>query len=1036
MSITDGTNIIFPNGSQFPECTGGNNSSTQLPFDITVLTANVGMTHISNKYYFTQAATSQITFQVLLRLDCALSNYIRNNGGNFFVNHEWFDDNLNSLSLVGCMAIEQTQIKYSQNLFPTSINIGYKETQTLIFNYDYVAGPAGADIALNWNIVNNCSSTLFTITTLEYFLNNGSANILQLNTVTPIALSGTSTGTLRIEATIVMNECAGSCANTDIAATLAYGCDASTYSPIIFCTQCDEIITTYINFENVEPTILYTRISPMDENSTINWANFLPEKALYEQPYDVSCPSNSLHWEYKITNPTNSKITAKHLRIIINEGSADNLTLMDGKGGLDPDFITTTNTNLHDFKTFTYNGLHTACKDQLFPTNAISGFEFQIEDLAPGETINIKFETRKCCTGDFSQFDYLFGIPKNYNRFYLDIQPQGICSPNQNIALKAVDANGAPDNIIFPGISTHWNNNGVPPDIEMKTTFMPTLSNIIVFPDNEYTSTNCSSVTALSIPNVITVNDLIGNITTVDEYDLQALGYQGLLDGSKKPDYINSPLLQNAYIRVAINCESGLQMDLLNQFSAYDPKYDFTPYFISGNIKWAPQFKIALQNNLNCDEEHTYLFFYRLGDLMADLNFLAGTKNPIDFIDNCAFKFNMFPCCELPLSHYVNGSNSGGYKIQFSLLGNCGTGNNPTAFNSGNYTDPSLCWLPLKKVEDDILINCPGCYGVGLITKAYYIRKKTMGYKDANNNQLADLNSSNATELIKYEPTIAKGKANYPNYDLMTHSIAAHGDELEDHFVSFLQDGDPTKGGYKYDEMICKQSFLRCLQILRKIPNAGGGMMDVNVTGFDFYIDDKNIANTDCADCDNFENYVGYTTKFEMHVNDITANGISSLFEWDGTTTNDASRNYLFSINDFDIASGKTNPNQFFAQANGNSTTYHNSFSNPYKYDVDERYRLVVRYRVCGNIVTDANGSNVITTAAIENDAYMIGTKLTFADALDPSNYPKMPNTKTESCWSPFNWAWTSACTFNSVCSNTSALPIGQKFCQCLQIQM
>ncbi|MBK8846473.1 MAG: DUF11 domain-containing protein [Bacteroidetes bacterium] len=98
-------------------------------------------------------------------------------------------------------------------------------------------------------------------------------------------------------------------------------------------------------------------------------------------------------------------------------------------------------------------------------------------------------------------------------------------------------------------------------------------------------------------------------------------------------------------------------------------------------------------------------------------------------------------------------------------------------------------------------------------------------------------------------------------------------------------------------------------------------------------------------------------------------------------------------MHDEDIKNAKLNQNANYFFASSSNNWINNVSQNTFNFDTEQRYRLVLRYKVCGNITTDASFSNALSQSVITNDAYLIGDKITFANAFNKSKYPEMPGT-------------------------------------------
>ncbi|MBK8846474.1 MAG: hypothetical protein IPO27_08035 [Bacteroidetes bacterium] len=832
LSVMDGGIVVPVNANEYPSCFGSITqiSSSPFLFDMTNVSGVTFQQNQSNyniyDLEFTTAGTYSLSFN--LKLNCSLNGYFsllnyasptlncNLTFGNLSVD---VDANINSIVVAA---------DPNNNIVNT---LGYLENTSFTFIYNFDKSPAStsiSDLTFDWELV---SAGVLPFTINKIYINGN------LTTLTNPIIGETfqlqnGTNPLTVSIDITMTSCPPG-GTQDIQAILKYRCgDAALSTDCNACGEAEKVVN-YINISNKKCTIEYERMEPLDANAGTN-------APIYQMPYDVSCAEidDEVLWKYEIRNLANNA-TVKNMKLQLNENGIanNNLVILDWNTVT----VTTAGTGANIISNIptVYAGQVPACTAQV--VSPISGFVLSIEDFKPSTTLTVEFKTKKCCTSDFILFGNLFNKPKNFNQFSLQITGKDIC--NNNIKVTTPKSNSLYNN---GGISTHQNFNNKPPDLDMVAPFTPTVMDVIVYASNEIDVATILNP-PIVINNKININDLIGDNGLNDQYDLQAFGYEGKLTG-QIPDYENSGL-KDAYIRVKISCQSGLQIDEQNNLNTLG--IDFTPVF-HGAVDWAPDFILPVVD-YECGKKHDYYFFYKMEDLFA----LIGNVNPFTFIESSNFNFKLFACCSLLTSQ---ATNSGDYDLEFSIMHNCTV--SPIIIDELNYNSPSICWIPLNKYADHITVNCPGCYAPGLITDSYYMRRKSLGYQDANDNGFTDAN-----QLIQYKPTIADGKSLYNEYDQMSHEIATHGDEIEDHTILYFQDGNVGYGGYNYAAMTAHGEFLDWIQVLREIPLADQSNMNLIVTGLDFYVDENGAGN--CIDCPNFESYSDKTTIFEMHINDF-----------------------------------------------------------------------------------------------------------------------------------------------------------------------
>jgi hypothetical protein len=683
-----------------------------------------------------------------------------------------------------------------------------------------------------------------------------------------------------------------------------------------FCPSCMEEIVTQFELLHKDPIFTVKRNTP-----TYNIAS-----------YDNSCPGETEEWEIEVENTGNATINELNLSLF-NSAFPNNLTVISEAS------VTYTNCVGCTLNVTPQKGPSTCNKY----ADEISSYNFQIENMEPGQIFKFKFETYRCCTDK----PILFGAPKIYNNW----QIAAACTTECNKTVGASSLPNTQDNAGAFGLG-HISSGAVI-DQKIDPPFNPGVTHLTYFP------TPTDIVAPFSQQYHIQVNGFFGSPTS-----MQLLGHNSSVPPTDPPKL-------SGIIRAVIECETGLIVDDLANDAFFElrfkdlsiPPVFWTPFaYHEGNVN-------ATQNE-RCEKDE-YYFYFDLEDVPAALR--------LAFLDTSRFVFRLTPCC---------GANAEptNYNVSFSLMMNkddCFSMSIPTppAEPVCTTTIPgSCCWLPLSSAGYHVNVHCPGCKAPGAIVDNYYLRRTSYGYEDTNNNKFADA-GLNTIDPHNYNYLLAG--SNIP-YEIDTNR-SVYGDFLEDRLVAHFQDGDNsgTDPGYTYGMMLDQipSITLGFLQLLVTIPHSNDSEMDLTVEGFDFYIDDG-IPSTsgNCIDCGAFSGAFTYNTL--LHVA-VTPDGLNNFLVRD-------QNNYFYTFSEAVLSSQ--------VPVLGVSYTSHNTgFSS---YQVDQQYRLTVRYKICGNIYSTNLYYPVLSDLYKPAD---ITTKMWFiGDPIDP-NKPKAPNTQPELASSPHN---------------------------------
>ena len=327
-------------------------------------------------------------------------------------------------------------------------------------------------------------------------------------------------------------------------------------------------------------------------------------------------------------------------------------------------------------------------------------------------------------------------------------------------------------------------------------------------------------------------------------------------------------------------------------------------------------------------------------------------------LQNGYFDFPLKSCC---------GGQNGGvpYSVKFYFLlnptGDC-TG---LSFPGSGDTLPPTClsdsceWLPLSKIEDDIVVHCPGCITPGIVISNYNIRRTSYGLQDTNNDGLADTPATPIDENSLW--------FNDHRSQLSSH-YASLGDRLEDRLLAYFSAGVIGTGsgsGYTYPQMITNGAILKHLQLSRLIP-ASHDTMQLHIDTLTIYIDTPdNTGLNSCLDCSEYGlSPAQYSTQRKLIIS-----GPAIYNYVDTSITN----YYLINLTSWDSLG-----NMVGNLHDGTQTVYSSSVYPLAGFFEQQRYRIKTSYSVCGNfkqnvydLVTDLE--DVRKESEIENKMWLTG---------------------------------------------------------------
>lgn len=449
------------------------------------------------------------------------------------------------------------------------------------------------------------------------------------------------------------------------------------------------------------------------------------------------------------------------------------------------------------------------------------------------------------------------------------------------------------------------------------------------------------TVTDLSVPHGQTFGDsatfsvklrgLVGNA-----YDYQFFGCPA-----------NNSCTWNGWFRATVFCDTNLRIKnpLIHGKLVY--------YRITQNdtLTLLPDFVYYTVDTSLCQPG-----FYNYYFNMNSANFRA-------FMDSADFEFTLQSCCG-----GLEGQTP--YRISFYVLPNPSNPSSCFTLTAGanqttppTISDPNQQWLPLNFEEDQISVHCPGCTAPGMIAARYRIERQSFYLRDFDNDNRADNGL----------PQIIKGDSYYNTFKNNLNAITSgYGDTLVDYLSAHFQDGDNTggSGGYTYQQLVNAGLPLHFLQLNRVMPMALD-TMNLTIDSVVLYIDTLVAGGNACIDCQ------PYGVLANNFITQRIVRFSSAQAYANCVVANPALDQFLFTF--CDTAGGNLDAFQTFTHP-----TY------PFvSFKAEQRYRLLVRYRVCGNhrLTPQYDVADIIKQSQVFNEMWMTGRRQTSA------GFPLMPNT-------------------------------------------
>jgi uncharacterized repeat protein (TIGR01451 family) len=958
-----GQGFNFPNGAQW------NATFNMFEFPISL--------HVAPNF----SDIENINYSVYL--DCSLKSIL---GANLSVVVKWYYPGglVTSPTLLTPVNPTVAVPVYSANIVPVlpipnsqfiTVSAPYNPTGTSDWYFAFQNnGTADANIAVGQFATDLCNSyssvpsvpVKYAISpTAPTVVNSIIAPLGGLNWVTlpigqPLPLIGVN-DYLYIKKTVTINGCIDHCLHPPAATApqvhFSWHCANAAIPPN--CNECQQDYDIELHFNKGLESFEMKRITPTD--------------AVAQQ--NTECQGDNETWQFEIKNTGNT--TLDEINVTFNNPyylssfsivSLPSVSSMIKPGTVCQNCLTQVTNPASFTPTFT------SCTGS-FPANPVYSFNIKIEDFVPGGIIQINFDIKNTPSSDE-------GVFLNSEKFYNQWRVQAVCTTKCGTLITPDYTNsiiGISNGI--SGYSTANNNIYGIDDINLITNYYPTTTDI-------------------TVPNQDPLNPYFAY--TAQFY---SMGFSGLFgDDMKDIQALGAGTQIGGYIKAEIECHDGLSIanpyDVVMAMpynGAWSQikciRYDhFTcgPYTQNVNINQPNPVDVKgvmvtdyEPKNCICDDKlfvnnTHYILYFKISDFALQGVPGASLK---DLFTSGKFIFGFTSCCPY-------NSSPSHYTVKLSLLPNETCFNVPASGSdcNGPGTGAVCCWIPLSSEEGFINVHCPGCKSPGIIVDRYTVERTSLGFEDGNNNgQLP--NGSTGTQIV-HSPAQNAGQNTYSQYGNVELYKSVYGDELEDYLLAHFEPGDNTNGGYTYTTMMTSLNInLGYIQLYKRFGKTGAADYNVDVTGFDFYIDDPNITGV----CDEYEFFEGYTnqnpTALHLTVDKATVSQAvwNSLFER-GVAPDDDKMLFTF---------GETQLTNLTNQT-GLSITVKPGWT--INFLENQKYRLRVRYKVCGN---KTPASDKKDDGVVENFMYLRGlpVNITYLNS-NPSaiTNEKMPNSRADLC--------------------------------------
>ncbi len=610
--------------------------------------------------------------------------------------------------------------------------------------------------------------------------------------------------------------------------------------------------------------------------------------------WDNTCfgDNDKMPWEYHIENVGTETLTSVEIKLIYPIGSSTPESQMTLI--YEDDILYSCQSCNISLPSFTQKSYY-SCNLGI----AVTEWSVTVTQMPPNTPFILNFETKRCIEESVLLLD---NPAKYFNKWRLDVISSSICNslPDINIPISS--------------------NSVTESDLNLAMVYSPSVNNI-------------------TVPNMLLFGDPFQlNINLLNLFNDSPVEFDEQILGCNTADLPPNNCSYQGYLRVTVDVDDvGLIMN---------PSAQNLPKIVNGQLPpWQP-FYYNIVGTGNCAPKE-YYFYFDMGDI----------NNAELYFENSSFEFEFIPCCDPdPVTHY---------SVRFDLMpGNvsCYTFNLSQAGNDhvapwfDNSSCPDCGWIPLRKVVDEIEVQCPGCDKPGCRITHYKMERTSMGLPDANDDKIAD----NLTSLIWT-----------PGSPYNTH-YSFHGDLLTDRMIGNIFNGGATQDGYTFSEVQAYgQNLLDVLQIDRIVHQGGVSSMNLIPKKFTFYVDVpyNSLPCIDCLEMSDFD--PNYSSNYEtIRIIEVDATStLWSQFVEINQLNNQQDLQIFFTFsndpNDVNMNSGVVMPSGTPPAFSG--------------FHPNHRYRLVMEYEVCGNFTTTDPQSVSLSQlkSSIKNHMWLSGQRQT-----------------------------------------------------------
>ena len=343
---------------------------------------------------------------------------------------------------------------------------------------------------------------------------------------------------------------------------------------------------------------------------------------------------------------------------------------------------------------YSTSGKLPSCVRNFYP-NAVQEFVFYVDYLMPFDSIDITVPLIYCCPDNDNGIDTtvinLFENSKRLNTW--GVNAQGVSDCNQS---PATLANTSLSNAYLHNIeSSQFSlNDGYQLDqLDLRQNFIPNGITFSVPPDSL-----CSPFTSLALNNFQFNEDANGHFLFRDA---------NLFTKSFSTVQTDTIRVDSLFLQFRIRTEPGLRIsNSLTDFSIN-----------SATHHWAAS-ELILAHSDSCSLSNVYTVTFSSANFPFLNSAAPFLREVYELVKSSDFNFDIRGCC-------------------------CASSSN----NNPNYIIETLiagydhCFIPMKKVDGNSEIHCPGCNMPGTIVQTpddQILERTNFGYYDANDNGLAD----------------------------------------------------------------------------------------------------------------------------------------------------------------------------------------------------------------------------------------------------------------------------------------------------------